>query len=210
MVAYSNFMSVSAQIFDYLLRPGKWFFGVNNPIGFVKVINKLSRLWQLLLQGVYKLTPKDSGKILYPEQKNLAILRGTYLFPLTPVIDPSSGNNTMNMRVQAKVLSPCMQYRHHARFCMQLCVRELNYCFPGTGKQQIIEICRMLKKQTIESIGYCKNNMKVWDRKQILLPVFHPCFSLSVLALRTMTVTARVVTDADMTALIAFINMSAQ
>jgi hypothetical protein len=52
--------------------------------------------------------------------------------------------------------------------------------------------------------------MKVWDRKQILLPVFHPCFTLSVLALGTMTVTARVVTDADMTALIAFVNMSAQ
>jgi len=68
----------------------------------------------------------------------------------------------------------------------------------------------MVKKQTIECIRYRKNNMKVWDRKQILLPVFHPCFSLSVLALGTMTVTARVVTDTDMTALIAFINMAAQ
>jgi len=67
-----------------------------------------------------------------------------------------------------------------------------------------------VKKQTIECIRYCKNHMKVWDRKQILLAVFHPCFTLSVLALGTMTVTARVVTNADMTALIAFVNMSAQ
>jgi hypothetical protein len=52
--------------------------------------------------------------------------------------------------------------------------------------------------------------MKVWDRKQILLSVFYPCFPLSILALGTMTVTARVVTDTDMTTLIAFINMSAQ
>jgi hypothetical protein len=52
--------------------------------------------------------------------------------------------------------------------------------------------------------------MKVWDRKQILLAVFHPCFPLSILALGTMTVTARVVTDTDMTTLITFINMSAQ
>jgi hypothetical protein len=93
---------------------------------------------------------------------------------------------------------------------MQLRVRELRYGFPDTGKQQIIKICRMLKEQTIESIGYCKNNMKIWYRKQILLAIFHPCFSLSVLALGTMTVTARVITDADMTALIAFVNMSAQ
>ena len=68
----------------------------------------------------------------------------------------------------------------------------------------------MLKKKTIECIRYRKNNMKVWDRKQILFAALHPCFTLSVLALGTMTVTARVVTDADMTAIITFVNMSAQ
>ena len=177
---------------------------------FVQVINKLLRLWQLLLQGAYKLPPEDPGKVLDPEQKHLAIFRGTYLFPLPSEIDSSTGNNTMNMRMQAQILSPGMQYGYHARFCMQLCVRELSYGFPCTGKQQVIKICRMLNKQAIECIRYCKNNMKVWYRKQILLAVFHPCFPLSVLALGTMTVTARVVTNADMTTLIAFINMSAQ
>jgi hypothetical protein len=162
------------------------------------------------LQGTYKLPPKDFGKTLDTEQKHFAILRGTYLFPLPPVIDPSSGNNTMDMRVQAKVLSPCMQYGNHARFCMQLCVRELRYSLPYTGKQQVIKICRMLKKQTIQCIRYRKNNMKVWDRQQILLAILNPCFSLSILAFGTMTVTARVVTDADMAALITFVNMSAQ
>jgi hypothetical protein len=103
-----------------------------------------------------------------------------------------------------------MQYGYHASFCMQFCVRELSYGFPCTGKQQVVKICRMMKEQTIECIRYRKNNMKVWDRKQILLAVFHPCFTLSILTLGTMTVTTRVVTDADMTALIAFINMSAQ
>jgi hypothetical protein len=68
----------------------------------------------------------------------------------------------------------------------------------------------MLKEQTIESIRYCKNNMKVWDRKKILLAILNPCFTLSILAFGTMTVTARVVTDADMAALITFVNMSAQ
>jgi hypothetical protein len=93
---------------------------------------------------------------------------------------------------------------------MQLCVRELSYGFPCTGKQQVIKLCRMFNKQTIEFIGYCKDNMKVWHRKQILLPVFHPRFSLGILTLGTMTVTARVIANADMTTLIAFINMSAQ
>jgi hypothetical protein len=210
MITYSYFVSVSAQIFNYLFSSGKWLFGVNNPIGFVQVINKLLLLWQLLLQGAYKLPPEDIGKVLDSEQKYLTIFRGTYLFPLPFEIDSTTGNYTMNMRMQAKVLSPGMQYGYHTRFCMQLCVRKLSYCFPGTGKQQVIKICRLLKKQAIESIRYSKNNMKVWDRKQILLAVFYPCFTLSILALGTMTVTARVITDADMTALIAFINMSAQ
>jgi hypothetical protein len=52
--------------------------------------------------------------------------------------------------------------------------------------------------------------MKVWYRQQILLAIFNPCFSLGILAFGTMTVTARVVTDADMAALITFVNMSAQ
>jgi len=210
MVAYSYFMSVSAQILNYMFRPREWLFGVNDPRCFVQVINNLLLLWKLLLKGFYKLTPKDPGEALDTEQKHFIIFRGTYLFPLSFEIDSTAGNNTMDMRVQAKVLSPCMQYGYHTRFCMKLCVRKLSYCFPRTGKQQVVKICRMLNKQTIEFIWYCKNNMKVWDRKQILLAVFHPCFALSVLALGTMTVTARVVTDTDMTTLITFINMSAQ
>jgi hypothetical protein len=203
-------MSVSAQILNYLICSDKWLLGVNNPRCFVQVINKLLRLWQLLLQGAYKLPPEDTGKVLYPEQKYLAIFRGAYLFPLPSEVDSSAGNNTMDMRVQTKVLSPCMQDGYHARFCMQFCVRELSYCFPCSRKQQVVKICRMLKKQAIEFIGYRKDNMKVWDRKQILLAGFYPCFPLSILALGTMTVTARVVTDTDMTTLITFINMSAQ
>jgi len=210
MVAYSYFMSVSAQVFNYLIRSGKWLLGVNNPGSFVQCINKLLLLWQLLLKVAYKLSPEDPGEVLYPEQKHFAIFRDAYLFPLTPEVDPSPGNNTMDMRVKTQILSPGMQYGHHARFCMQLCVRELSNCFPYTGKQYVIKICRMLKKQTIEFIRYCKHNMKVWDRKKVLLAVLNPCFPLGILALGTMTVTARVVTNADMTTLIASVNMSAQ
>jgi hypothetical protein len=203
-------MSVSAQVFNYMFWPREWLFGVNNPIVFIQAINKLLRLRQILLKGFYKLLPEDTGEALDTEQKHFAVFRGTHLFPLPSEVDSPTGNNTMNMRMQAKVLPPGMQYGYHTRFCMQLCVRELSYCFPGNGKQQVIKICRMLNKQAIERVGYCKDNMKVWDRKQILLAVLYPCFPLGVLALGTMTVTARVITDTDMTALIAFVNMSAQ
>jgi hypothetical protein len=52
--------------------------------------------------------------------------------------------------------------------------------------------------------------MEVWHGQQILFTAFNPCFPIRILALGTMTVTAGVVTDADMPALIAFVDMSAQ
>ncbi|HUX57843.1 MAG TPA: hypothetical protein VMV77_12770, partial [Bacteroidales bacterium] len=118
--------------------------------------------------------------------------------------------NTMHMRVGAQILSPGMKDGYHARFGMQLCVRELSYRFPCAGKQKVVKNYRVVKKQTVEFIRNRKNHMKVWDRQQILFAAFYPCFTLRILALGTMTVTAGVVTDADMTALIAFVNMSAQ
>jgi hypothetical protein len=68
----------------------------------------------------------------------------------------------------------------------------------------------MLNKETIEFIRYCKDHMKIWHRQKILLAVFNPGFTVSILAFRTMTVTAGVVTDAGMSALITFVNMSTQ
>ncbi len=52
--------------------------------------------------------------------------------------------------------------------------------------------------------------MKVGYRDQVLFPVFDPFFPLGILALGTMAVTAGVITDADMPAAIAFVDMSAQ
>jgi len=52
--------------------------------------------------------------------------------------------------------------------------------------------------------------MKVGNRKQIAFTVFYPGFPLGVLALGTMTVTAGVIADANMPAMIAPINMAAQ
>jgi hypothetical protein len=116
----------------------------------------------------------------------------------------------MYKRVETQVLSPCMQYGYHARFGLQLCVGELRYRFPCAGKQKVVKNYRVLKKQAIQFIRNHENHMEVRYRQQILLAAFHPCFPLRVLALWTMTITAGVVTDADMPALITFVDMSAQ
>jgi len=50
--------------------------------------------------------------------------------------------------------------------------------------------------------------MKVGNRKKIPFSVFYPGFPLGILALGTMTVTAGVIADANMPALIAPVNMA--
>jgi hypothetical protein len=93
---------------------------------------------------------------------------------------------------------------------MELSEGELSYSFPCAGKEHIVKRSRMLNEETIEFIRNRKDNMKVWHRQKIVLAVFNPGFTVSILAFRTMTVTAGVVTDAGMSALVTFVNMSAQ
>ena len=52
--------------------------------------------------------------------------------------------------------------------------------------------------------------MKVGNRKKIAFTVFNPGFPLCVLALGAMAVTAGIVANADMPAMIAPVNMAAQ
>jgi hypothetical protein len=68
----------------------------------------------------------------------------------------------------------------------------------------------MMQKQSIEFIGNGKHNMKIWYRDQICFTAFDPCFSLGILAFGAMTIAAAIITYANMPALIALVNMSAQ
>jgi len=67
----------------------------------------------------------------------------------------------------------------------------------------------MVKKQPVQFIRDRENHMEVWHRQQILFAAFDPGFALCVLAFGAMTVAAGVITYADMTALVAFVHMSA-
>ena len=67
-----------------------------------------------------------------------------------------------------------------------------------------------MQEQIIEFVGDSKYYMKIRCRQEILFTAFNPCFALGILAFRAMTVTATVVTDANVPAKFAFINVSSQ
>ncbi len=67
-----------------------------------------------------------------------------------------------------------------------------------------------MHEQCVELFRNSKHDMKVANRKKIAFAVFYPGLPLGILALGTMTVTAGVIADANMPALIAPVNMAAQ
>jgi hypothetical protein len=62
----------------------------------------------------------------------------------------------------------------------------------------------------IELLRQSEHHMKIPYRQQLLLPCLNPFFSLCTLAFRAMSVTATIITDADMSATVALICMSTQ
>jgi hypothetical protein len=67
-----------------------------------------------------------------------------------------------------------------------------------------------MQKQVVEFARNSKYYMKIRYRYQVLFTAFNPCFPLDILALRTMTVAATVITYTNVPALIALIKVSSQ
>jgi hypothetical protein len=64
---------------------------------------------------------------------------------------------------------------------------------PGGAEEQVIHSRGVMHEQAIECIRKGKHNMEIGNRKQVSLSVFNPGFTLGILALGAMTVTATVV-----------------
>lgn len=67
-----------------------------------------------------------------------------------------------------------------------------------------------MQEQTIKLVGNSKHHMKIRYRQEILFTAFNPCFPLGILAFWTMTVTAAVITYANVPAMIASVNMTSK
>jgi hypothetical protein len=68
----------------------------------------------------------------------------------------------------------------------------------------------IMQSQSIEHLRQCKYNMEIGRGQKLMLSGGYPFLTIVPLAFRTMSIAARVVTDAYFTALITSINMSTQ
>jgi len=82
--------------------------------------------------------------------------------------------------------------------------------FPGGFEQSVIKRFWMSFTILVQTSGDGKDNMEVRDGQEFLLSCEYPFFPLSILTLWTMTITTRVVTDADRSARSTGIKMSTE
>jgi hypothetical protein len=115
----------------------------------------------------------------------------------------------VQVRVQAQILTPGMQYAYHAQLHSCLASKGCQR-LPHGFKQHIVNHLRMLKRQGIELMRQSEHKVKISAGQKVCLPLLYPLFSFMSLTFWAMPVSATIIADADVAAAITCIYMSAQ
>lgn len=109
-------MGVTSQIFHNAGCGFKRRFAVYHPFLVVAVVQKrVVNVRLLQFEQCQKLTPELTGQSFYRQEE---LLFGIY--PLTELVQSSGRNNAVNMGMERKILSPCMQYSSQANCCAKI------------------------------------------------------------------------------------------
>ena len=127
-------------------------------------------------------------------------------------IQPSSGNDAVQMGMEEQVLSPGVEDGGKTHLSTQMLLVPGDRLDGGCrGLEELIEYDPFVSQsERIELVGQREDHMKVGGGQKSLSPGFKPLCLFQVLALRTMTISARVIGDPYMSAGIAGILMASQ
>ena len=111
----------------------------------------------------------------------------------------------MQMRMQRKILSPGVKDCNHTSVSTEMffIVRKTFHHTPCRIEEQFVDLRRFKKTQLVECFGQCEDHMKISCWKQLRFSCLDPTLALYLLALGTMSIAARVVTDARMATICA-------
>ena len=118
----------------------------------------------------------------------------------------------MQVRVVHQSLIPGMQYGQKADVRPEMVAvrRDGQQCFGHGAKEHAVNQARILKRQCGQFLRQGENDVAVGDRQKLGRPCRQPLIARCGLALRTMSIPARVVRDGLMRAVIALLQMSAK
>lgn len=125
---------------------------------------------------------------------------------------PSASYDAMEVRVEEKILSPRVKDSSEADLGseMLLCSRDCQERLRCCGKEDLENGLLVAKSKGIESVGDREDDVKIRDGEQSLESLGHPLIPCRALALGAVSVSARVVRDALMSAGVALLLMATQ
>jgi hypothetical protein len=116
----------------------------------------------------------------------------------------------MNVRMVLKILSPGMQHAQKTYLGAKMLWigGDLAQCLRGSLEQNVVDDRLVLKRDDLDLLGNCEHHMVV--RHEFRLAVLEPPGPRETLALRTVSISARVVRHTLMTAIIALLDVTAE
>jgi len=117
------------------------------------------------------------------------------------------------VRVQSKLLIPCVQHGEEANFRAEVSriARDFEKCFCTGAEQQIVDDFLVLQNQCCKLRRKCEDHVDVVRRKKFFLTCCNPAFPSRGLTLRAVSIAAAVVGDGGaMPAAGALIEMTAK
>ena len=228
LIADGDSMCVAAKIFQHLLRASKRRLGVNHPFDLAQrlqpMFKNIQNGWvkqgldgslkpQLAIFGSLQQSVKKESAEPAAEDANTEKEAGASGDPTLAVrTQPAAGHNRMDVRVKCQILPPGMKNGEESDVGTEMFrVSGNGLQSTGTGlKQQVIKDFFVLLAKIVQRVRDGEDDVKVLDRQQFALAPFQPLCPGQILALGTMAIATRVVTDALMGAVAASFHMPAQ
>src|SRR5512133_4113472 len=118
----------------------------------------------------------------------------------------------MDVRMMLQGLAPGVKNRGHTELGAEMpgIGRDGGECLSRCAEQDRVDGGLVLKRDLADRRWQCEDDMKVRHWQQLGLPIREPLGPRQPLAFGTVTVAARVVSDADCTAIVALLDMAAE
>lgn len=193
-------VGISSDVFEYLADSfGRW-FGMDNP-RFVEALladvfgEGNSLLIQPAGQQIHK-TPTELIAHSCHGKEERCTCASMNLMPYSLCINASTRHDAVNMGVVKKIRSPRMENGSHS--CMQSFIA--SKCINGSPcslEHTVVELPLVSHRDSMQTVGQREYDMEISGRDDFFPAEFNPLLTLLVLAFGTMTVTAAVVADSN-------------
>src|SRR5262245_60260602 len=218
-------MGIAAEIGQHLFGAAEWWLGVDHPVEAPEFAETTCEGLRFDKAGEIAEEPQLAGRegVLQLLQEQPAEQprehthrqeeAGTTSDPVGAVKRGSAaGNDAMDVRMMLQGLAPAVKAHGHTELGAEMpgLGRDGGECLGRGAEQDRVDNGLVLERDLAGRRRQCEDDMEVRHRQQFGLPIREPLGPRQPLAFGTVTVAARVVSDAGCTAIVALLDMAAE